>query len=136
MSGLKRKEEEIGLVELDADKAEETADRKEHEFLRRKRAYKKRNVRLALACIIAGSLTLILLGTLLFHIPLIAVGIVVVLEAGIAAALNNSDFWVHIAVMAAQAFIGILCGQALLMILAAGYYFILLVALKLIELDS
>ena len=133
MSGLKRKEEEIGLVELDADKAEETADRKEHEFLRRKRAYKKRNVRLALACIIAGSLTLILLGTLLFHIPLIAVGIVVVLEAGIAAALNNSDFWVHIAVMAAQAFIG---GQALLMILAAGYYFILLVALKLIELDS
>ncbi len=136
MSGLKRKEEEIGLVELDADTTEETAGRKEREFLRKKRAYKKRNVRMALACIVAGSLILILLGTLLFQIPLIAVGIVVVLEAGIAAALNNSEFWLHIAVMAAQAVIGILCGQALLMILAAGYYFILLIALKLMELDG
>lgn len=136
MSGLKRKEEEIGLVDLDAEKPEEAEDIKEQETLKGKKKYKKSTVQMALACIIAGSLLLILLGTRLFHIPLIAVGVVVVLEAGIAAALNNSPFGIHIAVMAAQAVIGIFFGQALLMILAAAYYFVLLVALKLIELDG
>ncbi len=136
MSGLKRKEEEIGLVDLDAEKPGKEKERKEQETYKRKKTYKRRTVWMALACIIAGSLVLILLGTQLFHIPLIAAGIVVVLEAGIAAALNNSEFWVHITVMAAQAVMGIFFGRALLMILAAAYYFVLLVALKLIELDG
>ena len=137
MSGLKRKEEEIGLVDLDAEKDEgQAGGKKEQEADVRKRQHNGATVRLALICIVAGSLALILLSTMLFQIPLITAGIVTVLEAGIAAALNNTPFPVHIAVMVLRAVIGVFFGKPVLMILAAAYYFLLLVALKLIELDG
>lgn len=104
MSGLKRKEEEIGLVELDADKEEESS--RDSPAFQRAAEQKSKAVRMALAAMIAGGLLLILLGTLVFHIPLITAGFVVVIEAVIASALNNSPFWVHVVIMALQVVMG------------------------------
>ncbi len=134
MSGLKRKEEEIGLVELDADKEEESSQ--DSPAFQRAVEQKSKAVRMALAAMIAGGLLLILLGTLVFHIPLITAGFVVVIEAVIASALNNSPFWVHVVIMALQVVMGFFLEQILFLVLAAAYYFLLLLAVKLLEVDA
>ena len=100
MSGLKRKEEEIGLIDLDADKADDS--RKEQASKQKAREQRAKAVRMAFAGMVAGGLALMLLGTMVFQISLITVGFVVVIEAVIASALNNSPFWVHIGIMALQ----------------------------------
>lgn len=134
MSGLKRKEEEIGLIDLDAETADD--DRRERASVRRAREQKTKASRMALAGMTAGGLALILLGTMVFHISLITAGFVIVIEAVIAAALNNSPFWVHIAVMVLQVVMGFFMKQILFMILAAAYYFLLLVSAKLLEVEG
>lgn len=134
MSGLKRKEEEIGLVDLDEEQTDDS--RKERTAFRKARDQKNKAVRMALAGMIAGGLLLILLGTLVFHISLITVGFVVVIEAVIAAALNNSPFWIHIVIMALQIVMGVFMEQILFLVLAAAYYFLLLLSVKLLEVDG
>ncbi len=134
MSGLKRKEEEIGLVELDAEKEDD--GRKERAASRRARDQKNKAERMALAAMIAGGLVIILLGTVVFHISLITVGCVVVIEAVIASALNNSPFWVHIAIMALQVVMGFFLKHVLFLILAAAYYFLLLLSVKLLQMEG
>lgn len=134
MSGLKRKEEEIGLVDLDAEQTDDS--RKERAAFRKAKAQKNKAVRMALTGMITGGLLLILLGTLVFHISLITVGFVVVIEAVIAAALNNSPFWIHIVIMALQIVMGVFMEQILFLILAAAYYFLLLLSVKLLEVDG
>lgn len=133
MSGLKRKEEEIGLVELDAEKKEDS--RKERADFRKANGQKNKAVRMALTGMVAGGLLLILLGTLVFHIALITVGFVVVIEAVIAAALNNSPFWMHVVIMVLQVVMGFFLSQVLFLILAAAYYFLLLLSVKMLEVD-
>lgn len=133
MSGLKRKEEEIGLVELDGEKEDD--GRKERAASRKAKDQKNKAERMALAAMIAGGLALILLGTMVFHISLITVGCVVVIEAVIASALNNSPFWIHITIMALQVIMGFFLEQILFLVLAAAYYFLLLLAVKLLEVD-
>ena len=134
MSGLKRKEEEIGLVELDAEKEDD--GRKERSASKRAKDQKTKAERMALAAMIAGGLLLIFLGTIVFQIPLITVGCVVVIEAVIASALNNSPFWLHIAIMTLQVIMGFFLKQILFLILAAAYYFLLLLSVKLLEVDG
>lgn len=134
MSGLKRKEEEIGLVDLDAEQDDD--GRKERAAFRKARDQKNKAVRMALAGMVAGGLLLILLGTLVFHISLITVGCVVVIEAVMVAALNHSPLWIHIVIMALQVVMGIFMEQILFLVLAAAYYFLLLLAVKLLEVDG
>lgn len=134
MSGLKRKEEEIGLVELDAEKEDD--GRRERAASKKAKDQKIKAERMALAVMVAGGLALILLGTMVFHISLITVGCVVVIEAVIASALNNSPFWIHIAMMALQVVMGFFLEQILFLVLAAAYYFLLLLAVKLLEVDA
>lgn len=134
MSGLKRKEEEIGLVELDAEKEDD--GRKERTASRKAKEQKNKAERMAFVAMVAGGLALILLGTMVFRISLITVGCVVVIEAVIASALNNSPFWVHIAMMALQVIMGFFLNQILFLILAAAYYFLLLLAVKLLEVEG
>ena len=134
MSGLKRKEEEIGLVELDAEKEDD--GRKERSASKRAKDQKTKAERMALAAMIAGGLLLIFLGTIVFQIPLITVGCVGVIEAVIASALNNSPFWLHIAIMALQVIMGFFLKQILFLILAAAYYFLLLLSVKLLEVEG
>ena len=131
MSGLKRKEEEIGLVELDAEKEDD--GRKERSASKRAKDQKTKAERMALAAMIAGGLLLIFLGTIVFQIPL---GCVVVIEAVIASALNNSPFWLHIAIMTLQVIMGFFLKQILFLILAAAYYFLLLLSVKLLEVEG
>lgn len=133
MSGLKRKEEEIGLVDLSADQTEKSESANAQE---KTKDGKNRPVWMALAGIMAGGLLLMILGTLLFHISLVTAGFVVVIEAVIAVALNNSPLWVHIGIMAAQVVIGFLYGHVFFLVFAAAYYFTLLLSLKLFELEG
>ena len=134
MSGLKRKEEEIGLIDLDAD---QTDDRREEQAADQKaKEQRTKAVRMALAAMIAGGLALMLLGTFVFHISLITVGFVVVIEAVITSALNNSPFWLHICIMALQVVMGFFMQQILFLALAAAYYFLLLLAIKLLEVEG
>ncbi len=134
MSGLKRKEEEIGLVDLDAEQTDD--GRKERAAFRQAKALKQKAVRMAVAGMVAGGLLLILLGTFVFHISLITVGFVVVIEAVIAAALNNSPFWVHVVIMVLQVVMGFFLKHILFLLLAAAYYFLLLLSVKLLEVDG
>lgn len=134
MSGLKRKEEEIGLVDLDAEQTDDS--RKEQAAFGEAKIQKHKAVRMALAGMITGGLLLILLGTQIFHISLITVGFVVVIEAVIASVLNNSPFWIHIVIMALQIVMGVFMEQILFLVLAAAYYFLLLLAVKLLEVDG
>lgn len=131
MSGLKRKEEEIGLVDLDKDVNDKTSDGLSSDTVRK---INKKAVKMALTGILAGSLVLIFLSTWLLEIPLVTVGFVIVIEAVIVAALNNAKLWVHIAVMVLEILMGFLFEYALFLILAAAFYFVLLIALKLLEL--
>ncbi len=134
MSGLKRKEEEIGLVDLDTEQAED--GRKERAAFRQAKAKKQTAARMAIAAMVAGGLSLILLGTFVFHISLITAGFVVVIEAVIAAALNNSPFWVHVVIMALQVVMGFFLKHILFLVLAAAYYFLLLLSVKLLEVEG
>lgn len=138
MNGLKRKEEEIGLIDLDdkddpVDQQETDAGQGEQQ---QKAARKKRNQSMALAGILAGSISLLLLGIFLLQVSLVTIGFVIVIEAVVAVSLNNSELWIHVAVMAIQAALGIWTGHTLFLLLAAAYYFVLVIALKLLELDG
>lgn len=134
MSGLKRKEEEIGLIDLDADHTDDR--RRERASVQKGKEQRTKAVRMALAGMIAGGLALILLGTIVFHISLITVGFVVVIEAVIASVLNNSPFWLHICIMTLQVVMGFFVQQILFLALAAAYYFLLLLAIKLLEVEG
>ncbi len=131
MSGLRRKEEEIGLVDLDKDISDKTNDGLSTETVKK---INRKAGRMAMAGILAGSLVLIFLSTWLLQIPLVTVGFVIVIEAVMVAALNHAKLWVHIAVMALEIMMGFLFEYALFLILAAAFYFVLLIALKLLEL--
>lgn len=136
MSGLKRKEEEIGLIDLDVEQTDDSHRDREQAVQQKGMEQRKKAVRMALAGMVAGGLTLMLLGTLVFHISLITVGFVVVIEAVIASALNNSPFWMHIGIMALQIVMGFFMHQILFLLLAAAYYFLLLLAVKLLEVEG
>ena len=66
MSGLRRKEEEIGLVDLDKDISDKTNDGLSTETVKK---INRKAVRMAMAGILAGSLLLIFLSTRLLQIP-------------------------------------------------------------------
>lgn len=136
MSGLKRKEEEIGLVDLEADKEQAGQEAADGPLVQQKKAERDKAVRMAFGGIMAGGLLMILLGTYILKIPLITAGFVTVIEAVIAVALNNSHIWVHIGIMALEIVIGIWSGHFLFMALAAAYYFVLLISLKLLEFEE
>ena len=132
MSGLKLKEEEIGLEDLDLEQRGDKAN--DGLSLEAEKRINKKAMKMAFAGILAGSLVLILLSTWLLRMSLITAGFVIVIEAVIVAALNHARLWIHIAVMILEIVMGILLGYALFMVFAAAYYFVLLISLKLLEL--
>ncbi len=135
MSGLKQKENEIGLIELDEEDKAAKTDEGQSAADQKKSAKKRNTVWMTIASVFAGSLLLILLGTQLCHVPLTAVCFVIVIEAVIATALKDAKLWVHIGVMVFEVIIGIPLGQFLFLVLAAAFYFWMLVASKLFELE-
>lgn len=129
MSGLKQKEREIGLVDLDTDGNEMTAERVEREIKR------DGNLKIAAALFLAGTAGVLCAGLFLSGLSPVVIGIIMVLEAVLAKVLNDTLLWVHFGIMLLQIVIGFVFGNAVFLIIAAAYYFLLLVVLKLLELE-
>lgn len=79
-------------------------------------------------CLIAA-LTMIL-GITVFHIPVLTVVLVLLIEAGMAACLHNLPIWLHVVVLAAQILLGGLVSQVVFMILAVLCYGVGIFTLK------
>lgn len=134
MSGLERKEKEIGLVDL--NKQETDKEKKTGEMPKRTVERQKNTIRTTVAAVAVCSLLLVWLGTKLCGVSLPLVCAVVVIEIVLAVALNDSKLWLHIGVMAIEVVMGIVFKHALFLALAAAYYFVVLVALKLFGLEG
>lgn len=68
------------------------------------------------------ALVMILVSTFALHIPIVAVCIIVILDAVIAACLNRIPVWVHGLVVIAQIVVGIVFAKTLLMVLMSVVY--------------
>lgn len=60
----------------------------------------------------------IILGMLVFHVPVVTVCIVILIEAGMAVCLHDLPIWVHGIVMIAEIILGIAVGKVVYMLLA------------------
>ena len=134
MSGLEKKEKETGLVDL--NKQESEKEKKSGTVPGRTIERQKNTIRTTVVVVAGCSLLLLLAGIKLCEMSLPVVCAVIVIEGVLAAALNDSKLWLHISIMAAEVVMGFVFGHALFLSLAAVYYFVVLVALKLFGLES
>lgn len=83
---------------------------------------KENKQQLALFGIIAAALVVILIGILVWKLPVVAVCIFVLLEAGLAVCLQNLPVWLHGAVLIAQLIMGLIFGNGLFLMVCAVFY--------------
>lgn len=129
MNGLKRKEKEIGLVDLDKAEEEMTAEHVE------KQIQKDSHMHMAIALFLASTLGMVLVSRLLLNMPFVMIGILIIIEAVLAKLLNDSVLWLHLIIMLVQAAFGFAFHKGFFLIAAAVYYFLMLIVLKLLELE-
>ena len=133
MSGLEKKEKEIGLVDLNRQEPERE---KKHGTASGRTVERQKNTIRTTVVVVAGcSLLLLSAGIKLCEMSLPVVCAVIIIEGILAAALNDSKLWLHIGIMAAEVVMGFVFGHALFLSLAAVYYFVVLIALKLLGLE-
>lgn len=75
----------------------------------------------------------ILLGMLVFKIPVVTICIVILIEAALAACLHDLPIWLHGVVMAAELILGIAVHQIIFMVLADLCYLAAIFLLKFIK---
>lgn len=88
---------------------------------------------LALFAVIVAALLVILISILSLKLPVVAICIMVLLEAGLAACLQNEPIWLHGLVVLVEIIAGILCGKTVFMILVAALYVVGILVLKLLR---
>lgn len=88
---------------------------------------------LALIAYAAAVIAVILLGTLVCRVPVVAVCSIVVIETLLAACLHNLPIWLHVVVIAAEILSGIIFERALFMVIEAVLYLAAIFALKVIR---
>lgn len=88
---------------------------------------------LALFAVIVTALLVILISILALKLPVVAICIMVLIEAGIAACLQNEPIWLHGLVVLAEVIAGIISGKIVFMILLAALYVIAILVLKLLR---
>jgi len=87
------------------------------------KAFVKENQQhLALFGIIAAALIVIMIGILRWNLPVVAVCLFVLLEAGLAVCLQDLPIWLHGAVLIIQLITGLLLGNGMFILLCAVYY--------------
>ena len=128
MNGLKRKEKEIGLVNLDEIEEEVTAENVE------KQLQKDSHLEIAIVMFLAGTVAMFAVSKMLLHIPLSLIAALIVIEVVLARLLKDSELWIHFVVMFIQLVLGLVFQKSLLLIIAAVYYFIMLIVHKIMEL--
>lgn len=88
---------------------------------------------LALFAVIVAALLVILISILALKLPVVAICIMVMLEAGVAACLQNEPIWLHGLVVLVEVVAGILCGKTVFMILLAALYVVEILVMKLLR---
>ena len=91
---------------------------------------KENKQHIALFGMIVAALAVILIGILVWKLPVVSVCIFVFLEAGLAVCLQELPVWLHGAVLIAQLIIGLLFGNGMFILLCALYYVVSIVVLR------
>ena len=91
----------------------------------------KENSALIMLCVFVVLAVLeIVLGMLVWKIPVVSVCIVVLIEAGLAACLHNLPIWLHGIVAVAEIVVGVISGKVVFMLIGILCYAAALFALK------
>lgn len=85
---------------------------------------------LALFGIIAAALLVIVIGILVWKLPVIPVCLVVFLEACLAVCLQDLPIWLHGIVLIAQLVMGLLFGNGMFLLVCALFYVISILVLS------
>lgn len=83
---------------------------------------KENKQHIALFGIIVAALAVMLMGILVWKLPVVPVCIFVLLEAGLAVCLQNLPVWLHGAVLIVQLIMGLLFGNGMFILVCAIYY--------------
>ncbi|MBQ8279273.1 MAG: hypothetical protein IJZ23_05480 [Roseburia sp.] len=91
---------------------------------------KENRQQLALSGIVIMALVVILIGILVWKLPVVSVCILVLLEAGLAVCLQDLPIWLHGAVLIAQLVLGLLFGNGMFLMVCAIFYVISILILS------
>lgn len=83
---------------------------------------KENKQHIALFGIVVAALAVMLIGILVWKLPVVPVCIFVLLEAALAVCLQDLPVWLHGAVLIAQLVIGLLFGNGMFILVCAVYY--------------
>lgn len=84
----------------------------------------------AIGAFAIAAIAVALISVLVLKISVVPVCVILILEAGIAACLNNEQIWLHGAVLLIEVIAGILAKQIVFIILAGAIYVAAIFALK------
>ena len=91
---------------------------------------KENKQHIALFGLIVAALAVILIGILVWKLPVIPVCLFVLLEAGLAVCLQNLSVWIHGAILIAQLLVGLLFGNGMFILVCAVYYVVSILVLS------
>lgn len=122
------KDDDLEIVEIAEFKMSDDTRKR---ILRREQKERKKREKLygILALFAVGALAVILLGMFVFHLPVVMLCIVLVLETVIAACLYDAKSFVHVVEIVIGIAAGIIFGRLVLMIIGTAVYLAALVAL-------
>lgn len=122
------KDDDLEIVEIAEFK---TSDNTRQRILRREQKERKKREKFysILTLFAAGALVMIMLGIFVFHLPVVMLCIVLVLETVIAACLYDTRGFIHVMEIIIGIAAGIIFGRLILMIIGTAVYLAALVAL-------
>ncbi|MCM1282438.1 MAG: hypothetical protein NC180_08025 [Muribaculaceae bacterium] len=85
-------------------------------------------------CVLAFAV--LLTGAFALHTPVVAMCVLVMLEAGIAVMLHRAKVWIHAVMVMAELVAGIITGRVLLVFLCAVMYVMAIVVLQMLGRDE
>lgn len=83
---------------------------------------KENKQQIALFGLIIAALAVILMGILVWKLPVIGVCVFVLLQSGLAICLQDLPVWLHGAVLIAQLLVGLIFGNGMFILVCAVYY--------------
>lgn len=88
---------------------------------------------LPIAVFVLITLTMIVVGVAALKVPVVAMCVLVILEAGIAVMLHHAELWLHGVLILAEVIAGILAGKAIMIILCVVTYVAATVFLQMLD---
>ncbi len=83
---------------------------------------KENKVAVALAAFCVAALAIILIGIFAVKVPVVAMCVLVILEAGIAVMMHKAELWIHGVMVLVQIIVGIIAGRTVVIILCVLVY--------------